>query len=396
MNITITQDNSRVEVLGSNGASIIQKLYELAIDPNNTLTLEGNISSTAAYADQVTYLTTNYPDLIINATNLYIRFEDSKAAAVCSEYFGDGTGCTATQLATADFTKSINGTSFATAFKNAGVQKFNELQYCTNITDTSIGGSWLLQDNTTLQEITLPSSCITVKSYTFKSVASAAGALDVKINGANNIRVIESYGFWGWDNSDDFNTKDTSKNRLEIDWRNITSCAWEYFYATSDAFKGVVILPKNPTDQWLSSRNFSVFGENRGGYITKVVFPETFTCKNISGTQMKSCDYLIFLTLTPCNGEIALWRNKNWGAESSCRIFFPDSLYNQLDASVLADTSYGSKQYTPNIKITYGSTPEPLSNYANISDANKDELLSYGCTATGSTGNWTIKAPGEA
>jgi hypothetical protein len=49
MNITITQDNSRVEVLGSNGASIIEKLYKLAIDPNNTLTLEGNISSTAAY-----------------------------------------------------------------------------------------------------------------------------------------------------------------------------------------------------------------------------------------------------------------------------------------------------------------------------------------------------------
>lgn len=70
MNITITQDNSRVEVLGSNGASIINKLYNLAIDPNNTLTLEGNISSTSAYADQVSYLTTNYPDLIINVTNL--------------------------------------------------------------------------------------------------------------------------------------------------------------------------------------------------------------------------------------------------------------------------------------------------------------------------------------
>ena len=38
MNITITQDNSRVEQLG-NGANIIKKLYDLAIDPNNTLTL---------------------------------------------------------------------------------------------------------------------------------------------------------------------------------------------------------------------------------------------------------------------------------------------------------------------------------------------------------------------
>lgn len=70
MNITITQDNSRVEVLGSNGASIIDKLYKLAIDPNNTLTLEGNISSTSAYGYQVDYLNTNYgPDFIVSTTN---------------------------------------------------------------------------------------------------------------------------------------------------------------------------------------------------------------------------------------------------------------------------------------------------------------------------------------
>jgi len=51
MNITIKQDNSRVEQLNSNSASIVEKLYELAIDPNNTLTLEGNISGNSAYAD---------------------------------------------------------------------------------------------------------------------------------------------------------------------------------------------------------------------------------------------------------------------------------------------------------------------------------------------------------
>ena len=99
MNITITQDNSRVEVLGSNGASIIEKLYELAIDPNNTLTLEGNISSTAAYADQVTYLTTNYPDLIINATKLYMTFRDPHVvSALLAQGVGDGTGITMSDL----------------------------------------------------------------------------------------------------------------------------------------------------------------------------------------------------------------------------------------------------------------------------------------------------------
>lgn len=99
MNITITQDNSRVEQLGSSGASIIDKLYELAIDPNNTLTLEGNISSTGAYGYQVDYLNTNYgPNFIVSTTNRYVNFHDSAVLNVLKNSIGDGTGVSETQL----------------------------------------------------------------------------------------------------------------------------------------------------------------------------------------------------------------------------------------------------------------------------------------------------------
>lgn len=43
-----------------------------------------------------------------------------------------------------------------------------------------------------------------------------------------------------------------------------------------------------------------------------------------------------------------------------------------------------------------GNNARGLSQLANISDDYKDMLVSRGCTATGSTDNWTIKAPGEA
>lgn len=137
MNITITQDNSRVEVLGSNGASIIKKLYELAIDPNNTLTLRGNISTNSAYGDEVDYLNQHYgPDFIVSATNRYIRFQDSEVFNVLkSNNIGDGTGITQ-QIA-------ASVSSLGTMFKdNTNITSFNELAHFTNVTTLSYSGAY--------------------------------------------------------------------------------------------------------------------------------------------------------------------------------------------------------------------------------------------------------------
>ena len=132
MNITITQDNSRIEVLGSNGASIIEKLYELAIDPNNTLTLEGNISSTGAYGYQVDYLNTNYgPDFIVNATDRYIHFEDPNMESYLAS-MNIGTNGKVTEAQAAAVTTIANA-------PNSTITKFNELRYFTNITESKGG-----------------------------------------------------------------------------------------------------------------------------------------------------------------------------------------------------------------------------------------------------------------
>ena len=124
MNITITQDNSRVEQLG-NGANIIKKLYDLAIDPNNTLTLEGNINSNSAYAQHVDYLNTTFgPDLVVTTNNKWILFQDSNMESALKNYLSINTGITIEQAASAVF--NIN------CFKNnTSILSFNEFPYFT-------------------------------------------------------------------------------------------------------------------------------------------------------------------------------------------------------------------------------------------------------------------------
>lgn len=137
MNITITQDNSRVELLGSNGAAIISKLYQLAIDPNNTLTLRGNVSSTYGYGDEVDYLNQHYgPDFIVSATNRYIRFQDSEVFNVLmSNNIGDSTGITQQVAASV----SSLGTMFR---NNTSITSFNELVHFTNVTTLGYSGAY--------------------------------------------------------------------------------------------------------------------------------------------------------------------------------------------------------------------------------------------------------------
>lgn len=133
MNITIIQDSSRQELLGSSGADIIEKLYQIAVDFNNTLTLEGNIISTNAYGYQVDYLNTNYgPNFIVNATNRYIHFEDPNMESYLAS-MGIGTDGKVTEAQAAAVTVIANAS-------NSTITKFNELKYFTNITSSK--GGW--------------------------------------------------------------------------------------------------------------------------------------------------------------------------------------------------------------------------------------------------------------
>jgi len=239
-----------------------------------------------------------------------------------------------------------------------------------------------------LEEFTLPTSCKTIAAYTFADHPQK-GSIAPKINGMDNITYIQTFAFWNW-SAKQTDSSVIEARRFQIDWRKINGI-WNDMYAASNAFKGDVILPKYPTDSWTSSRDFSIFNDNRGQYITKIVFPETFTCNNLGLHSTNSLNVIIFLTQTPANGEINMWRNQNWGVGNDRHLYVPRTLYNSLDLSATA--SNGLVTYSSVLKIKYGCVPEPLDNYANISDDNKDELVSYGCTATGSTGNWTITPP---
>ena len=83
-NLTIEQNTSAVENVNS---AVIDKLYTLSQDQDIQIQLQGNIITTAAYEDAVTYLRQKYPNLTITIqdNNYYIRFADSEVERVLVE-----------------------------------------------------------------------------------------------------------------------------------------------------------------------------------------------------------------------------------------------------------------------------------------------------------------------
>lgn len=140
MNVTITQDNSRIEQLGSNGANIIQKLYNLAADPNNTVNLQGNIKTNYAYGYQVDYLNNKYnPNFIVSTNNRYMQFEDPNVLnMLLRQGVGDGFGITEANLNGLHIWGSDSeGSGYITFRNNTNITSFVEFKYFTNFT----GGS---------------------------------------------------------------------------------------------------------------------------------------------------------------------------------------------------------------------------------------------------------------
>lgn len=142
MNVTITQDNSRIEQLGSNGAGIIQKLYDLAVDPNNTINLQGNIKSNYAYGYQVDYLNDKYnPDFIVSTNNRYLQFEDPNVLnMLLRQGVGDGFGITEANLNGLNIQGSDSeGSGYITFRNNTNITSFVEFKYFTNFTGGNNG-----------------------------------------------------------------------------------------------------------------------------------------------------------------------------------------------------------------------------------------------------------------
>lgn len=359
MNITITQDNSRIETLGSNGASIIQKLYELAIDSNNTLTLRGNISSASAYEEAVTYLNNTYgPDFTVSATNKYLKFEDAVIETLCVKYFGDGVGVTKQQLNEASIIKYVDGVRFIDALHDTKFKKFNEFQYFTKVTDVT---NDYFSNNTTLEELTLPPTCTKIGVYSFFNTASDNADGFFTLRGTENITEVGFYSLYhakGY--TLNFNIVSGMYEANGYSVSEFRNCANQY-----------IIFPKNTIANNTTSSNV---GFKKMRVPNTLVFREDFVC-NALGLEgengYSSVTNVVFLSTSVPFNSVEL---HNGGPS----------------------TAYVPSSAVSNYSGTGFATISTLDAFANISDDNKAILVEAGCTVTGSTGNWTIKAPGEA
>lgn len=128
--LRIEQNNIQENVSGA----VIEKLYQLASsgDLDQSSNLAGNLYTPITYRAQTQYLTTQFPDLHINADSYAIPFEDPNMVTYLNS-IGIGSNGMITEAQAAAATMVANSA-------NATVTKFNELRYFTNITGSR--GGW--------------------------------------------------------------------------------------------------------------------------------------------------------------------------------------------------------------------------------------------------------------
>lgn len=104
-----------------NNAKAIKDYEELNQVAQSQVELQGNLQVNKAYEDEVTWLTTKFPNLQIDVTgDMYIRFADPVIEAYWVNHGGDGTGITAIQ--------ALGVTTMPqNTFNNTTVTSFNEL-----------------------------------------------------------------------------------------------------------------------------------------------------------------------------------------------------------------------------------------------------------------------------
>lgn len=151
----IEQATDRTEEVNS---SIISKLYELAIsgDLDETSDLKGRLHSITGYKFQIDYLNNNFQDLIVSADNKYQFFEDKAVENILATNWGDGTGITASQIASVQ--------NFNLKFSNKqNIQTFNELSKFTNITEINNSNRF--------------NGCTNLRSIDLKNITKISGVI---------------------------------------------------------------------------------------------------------------------------------------------------------------------------------------------------------------------------
>lgn len=346
--------------------SIISLLYQTALNCDQSSVLKGNLQVNGAYEIQVNYLTQRFSDLQIIATGgLYVQFEDPITEAVCAKYFGDGIGCSRAELASADIysATTIDGKTFGEALKSSGAVKFNELQYFTSTTSLQYDnyGKSLFTSNSTLTEITLPNSCVYAAGMWWR------GSNALVVNNMQALTHAAVYGFTAGSNSTNIAPGyilDFDKFYGTYEKNGYGSCP---FNACGNEY---IIVPHASV---LAQGSSTKFNFDKMINTQTIVFREDFTCTELSikatSSQSSSVTAAVFLSTQPPVSSVDL----NWGPN---HVYVPDS----------STANYSGV-------FDQWRTIHTLSDFANISDANKDILIEAGCTVTGSTGNWTVTPP---
>ena len=127
-------------------SSVIHKLYETAkaiIDAEEAneveesqVSLKGNLQVSKAYGDEIDWLEAKFPDLHITAGARYIRFADDAVYARLSQYLGDGTGITISEITNANIFSSSNdsNTGYPYFRGNTSITSFDELRQLPQVT----------------------------------------------------------------------------------------------------------------------------------------------------------------------------------------------------------------------------------------------------------------------
>lgn len=172
--LRIEQNTSGNEYVTSD---VIHKLYETAkgiLDEEalneveeSQVSLQGSLVVPKAYGDEIDWLETKFPDLHITAGARYIRFADDAVYARLSQYLGDGTGITSSEITNANIFSSSNDSSTEYPYfrGNTSITSFNELGQLSQVT-------------------TIPSGCF--------SGCTSLSSIDL-----SNITSIESSAFFG-------------------------------------------------------------------------------------------------------------------------------------------------------------------------------------------------------
>lgn len=129
MHLEIKQANDRTEQVSS---TCIDKLYNLSKNGllDATIDLRGSINAAVAYEDAVTFLNTMWgPDLIVTASNYYIRFADPEVERVliAKGVMQEGEGLT---MAQADDLPTGSGDANQSWWNsNTTIKEFDEIKY---------------------------------------------------------------------------------------------------------------------------------------------------------------------------------------------------------------------------------------------------------------------------